>query len=289
MLEGVSVMKTIAFIGAGNMAKAIIKGLIQSELYQPKEILVYNHRYEPTLKQLEQDLGITPTLELSEAAAASILILAVKPFVFPKLLEDLKAQLNEQQLVVSIAAGVTIAQMEEVLGQRKIVRVMPNTPALVGEGMTSISNNPHVTVEEAAEIQKLFESMGKAAQVPESMIDAVIGVSGSSPAYTYLFIEALADGAVAEGMTRQMAYEFAAQAVLGAAKMVLETKEHPGVLKDNVSSPGGTTIQAVKTLEENGFRAAVMKAVHAAAEKESSNVLIKILILKLLEYEGEKE
>ena len=267
MLEGVSVMKTIAFIGAGNMAKAIIKGLIQSELYQPKEILVYNHRYEPTLKQLEQDLGITPTLELSEAAAASILILAVKPFVFPKLLEDLKAQLNEQQLVVSIAAGVTIAQMEEVLGQRKIVRVMPNTPALVGEGMTSISNNPHVTVEEAAEIQKLFESMGKAAQVPESMIDAVIGVSGSSPAYTYLFIEALTDGAVAEGMTRQMAYEFAAQAVLGAAKMVLETKEHPGVLKDNVSSPGGTTIQAVKTLEENGFRAAVMKAVHAAAEK----------------------
>ena len=216
---------------------------------------------------MEQDLGITPTLELSEAAAASILILAVKPFVFPKLLEDLKAQLNEQQLVVSIAAGVTIAQMEEVLGQRKIVRVMPNTPALVGEGMTSISNNPHVTVEEAAEIQKLFESMGKAAQVPESMIDAVIGVSGSSPAYTYLFIEALADGAVAEGMTRQMAYEFAAQAVLGAAKMVLETKEHPGVLKDNVSSPGGTTIQAVKTLEENGFRAAVMKAVHAAAEK----------------------
>ena len=124
---------------------------------------------------MEQDLGITPTLELSEAAAASILILAVKPFVFPKLLEDLKAQLNEQQLVVSIAAGVTIAQMEEVLGQRKIVRVMPNTPALVGEGMTSISNNPHVTVEEAAEIQKLFESMGKAAQVPESMIDAVIG------------------------------------------------------------------------------------------------------------------
>lgn len=277
MLEGVSVMKTIAFIGAGNMAKAIIKGLIQSELYQPKEILVYNHRYEPTLKQLEQDLGITPTLELSEAAAASILILAVKPFVFPKLLEDLKAQLNEQQLVVSIAAGVTIAQMEEVLGQRKIVRVMPNTPALVGEGMTSISNNPHVTVEEAAEIQKLFESMGKAAQVPESMIDAVIGVSGSSPAYTYLFIEALADGAVAEGMPRQMAYEFAAQAVLGAAKMVLETKEHPGVLKDNVSSPGGTTIQAVKTLEENGFRAAVMKAVHAAAEKNRQMSWLKYL------------
>jgi pyrroline-5-carboxylate reductase len=261
-------MRKIAFIGAGNMAKAIIKGLIQSEKYQPEEILVYNHRYEPTLQQLEKETGITATLELSEAAKAAIVILAVKPFVFPTLLPELKDQLiNEQQLIVSIAAGVTLAQMEAILGKRKIVRVMPNTPALVGEGMSSISSNVQVTAEEATEIQGLFESMGKAVQVPESMIDAVIGVSGSSPAYTYLFIEALADGAVAEGMPRQMAYEFAAQAVLGAAKMVLETKEHPGVLKDNVSSPGGTTIQAVKTLEENGFRAAVMKAVHAAAEK----------------------
>ena len=124
-----------------------------------------------------------------------------------------------------------------------------------------------MTEAEANEVKQLFESLGKAEQVPESMIDAVIGVSGSSPAYTYLFIEALADGAVAEGMPRPMAYEFAAQAVLGAAKMVLETKEHPGVLKDRVSSPGGTTIQAVKTLEENGFRSAVIKAVQAAADK----------------------
>lgn len=170
-------------------------------------------------------------------------------------------------MLVSIAAGVTIAQMEEIIGAHKIVRVMPNTPALVGEGMSSISPNGQVTEAEANEVKQLFESLGKAEQVPESMIDAVIGVSGSSPAYTYLFIEALADGAVAEGMPRPMAYEFAAQAVLGAAKMVLETKEHPGVLKDRVSSPGGTTIQAVKTLEENGFRAAVIKAVQAAADK----------------------
>lgn len=261
-------MRKIAFLGAGNMAKAIINGLIAAKLYEPAEILVYNHRYEPTLAQLEKETGITGTTKLADVTEkAEIFVLAVKPLVFPRLLADLKAGLTEEHLLVSIAAGVTIAQMEEIIGAHKIVRVMPNTPALVGEGMSSISPNGQVTEAEANEVKQLFESLGKAEQVPESMIDAVIGVSGSSPAYTYLFIEALADGAVAEGMPRPMAYEFAAQAVLGAAKMVLETKEHPGVLKDRVSSPGGTTIQAVKTLEENGFRAAVIKAVQAAADK----------------------
>lgn len=261
-------MKKIAFIGAGNMAKAIIKGLIKSNLYPANEIVVYNHRYAPTLQQLAEETGIQGTTVLTEASAqAEVIVLAVKPFVFKSLLPQLKPLLTDEQLLVSIAAGVTIEEMTSVLGQQKIVRVMPNTPSFVGEGMSSISPNALANEEDTQFVQQLFESMGKAAVVPENMIDAVIGVSGSSPAYTYVFIEALADGAVAEGMPRAMAYEFAAQAVLGAAKMVLETHEHPGVLKDQVTSPGGTTIQAIKTLEENGFRSAVMKAVHAAAEK----------------------
>ncbi|OTN75391.1 pyrroline-5-carboxylate reductase [Enterococcus sp. 8G7_MSG3316] len=261
-------MKKIAFIGAGNMAKAIIKGLIKSELYPANEILVYNHRYEPTLQRLVEDTGVEGTTTLADAVKhGEILVLAVKPYVFASILPQIKPLLSANQLIVSIAAGVTIEQMTEALGAQKIVRVMPNTPAFVGAGMSSISPNDLATKEDTARVQQLFESMGKAAVVPETMIDAVIGVSGSSPAYTYIFIEALADGAVAEGMPRAMAYEFAAQAVLGAAKMVLDTNEHPGVLKDQVTSPGGTTIQAVQTLEENGFRAAVMKAVHAAAAK----------------------
>ncbi|HJE17524.1 MAG TPA: NAD(P)-binding domain-containing protein, partial [Enterococcus casseliflavus] len=162
-------MRKIAFLGAGNMAKAIINGLIAANLYEPAEILVYNHRYEPTLAQLEKETGITGTTKLADVTEkAEILVLAVKPFVFPRLLADLKDGLTKEHLLVSIAAGVTIAQMEEIIGAHKIVRVMPNTPALVGEGMSSISPNGQVTEAEANEVKQLFESLGKAEQVPES-------------------------------------------------------------------------------------------------------------------------
>ncbi len=147
---------------------------------------------------------------------------------------------------------------------------MPNTPAMVGEGMASVSPNINVTEAETADVVAIFSSFGKAVVTDEKLIDAVCGLSGSGPAYVYMFIEALADGAVHEGMPRQMAYTFAAQTVLGAAKMVLETGRHPGALKDDVCSPGGTTIEAVKTLEESGFRAATMNAVIASAEKNKS-------------------
>lgn len=262
-------MKKIGFIGAGNMAKAIIKGLLASEMYQPEEILVYNHRYEPTLKQLTEELDVVPVLSLKEIVEATDqLVLAVKPFVFTDLLAELSPLVKPNHLLISIAAGITLQQMEQQLpADCKIVRVMPNTPALVGEGMSSISVNEQVTEEEKQFVRNLLLSFGKAEFVAEDLMDAVIGVSGSAPAYVYMFIEALADGAVAEGMPRTLAYEFAAQAVLGSAKMVLETKEHPGVLKDMVTSPKGTTIEAVRTLEENQFRGTVMKAVHAAAEK----------------------
>ena len=166
-----------------------------------------------------------------------------------------------------IAAGKTIAAIEEAFGKEiKLVRAMPNTPALVGEAMSALCVNAHVTEAELSEVQAIFNSFGIAEVVPESLIDAFVGVSGSSPAYVYLFIEAMADGAVAEGMPRSQAYQFAAQAVLGSAKMVLETGKHPGELKDMVCSPAGTTIEAVRVLEKFGLRSAVIEAEKVCAD-----------------------
>ena len=174
-------------------------------------------------------------------------------------------------LIVMIAAGQTIAVNEARFGRNiKIVRAMPNTPALVGEGMAALCANSYVTGEEKDEVREIFESFGKAEFVAENMMDVVAGVSGSSPAYVYMFIEALADGAVLQGMPRQQAYTFAAQAVLGSARMVLETGMHPGALKDMVCSPGGTTIEAVASLEQDGLRAAVIRAVDVCTEKSKA-------------------
>lgn len=260
--------KKIAFIGAGNMGQAMIKGLIASGLYPAENIVVYD-AYQPLLTGLVTELKITAAP--SPAAAVSqveTVIFAVKPYVLPELLTSLKDQLTNQQLLISVAAGVPLAVIEEKIGaDRRIVRVMPNTPALVGAGMSAVAKNATASQEDQEAVLQIFRSFGKAEAVGEQLIDAVIGVSGSAPAYVYLFIEALADGGVLEGLSRPQAYEFAAQTVLGAAKMVLETGEHPGALKDNVSSPGGTTIAAIKVLEDHGFRAAVINAVQAAAAK----------------------
>lgn len=185
-----------------------------------------------------------------------------------QVLAKINGRVNEQQLVISIAAGVTLAQLAAGLtGRLKLIRVMPNTPALVGAGMAAIATNENVDEQEKQLAVTLFSSFGLAKVVPEHLIDAVVGVSGSGPAYVYLFIEALADSAVLEGMPRKDAYEFAAQTVLGSAKMVLETREHPGNLKDMVCSPAGTTITGVRVLETGGFRGLVMDTVHAVAEK----------------------
>ena len=171
-------------------------------------------------------------------------------------------------MVVSIAAGQTLASITDLFGRQiKLVRSMPNTPALVGEAMSAVTPNEKISPEELQEVMAIFESFGKAEIVPETMMDAVVGVSGSSPAYVYMFIEAMADAAVADGMPRKQAYKFAAQSVLGAAKMVLETGEHPGVLKDAVCSPGGTTIAAVAELEKSGLRSSVIEAQRACVQK----------------------
>lgn len=261
----------IGFIGLGNMASAMIGGMLQKDMVTPGEI-IGSCRTEETAKKIADRFGIETTTDNSTVAqAADILVLAVKPQFFPEVIAQIKDEVNADALIISIAAGKTMDYIETKFGRPlKLVRCMPNVPALVGEGITSVSRNERVSDEEMKQAMELLSSMGKASEIPERLIDAVVGVSGSSPAYVFLFIEAMADGAVAAGMPRSQAYEFAAQAVLGSAKMVLETGKHPGELKDMVCSPGGTTIQAVKVLEEKGFRAAVMDAMEACIEKSKS-------------------
>lgn len=261
----------IGFIGLGNMASAMIGGMLQKDMVTPGEI-IGSCRTEETAQKIADRFGIETTTDNSIVAqAADILILAVKPQFFQEVIARIKDEVNADALIISIAAGKTMDYIETQFGRPlKLVRCMPNVPALVGEGITSVSRNERVSDEEMKQAMDLLSGMGKTSEIPERLIDAVVGVSGSSPAYVFLFIEAMADGAVAAGMPRSQAYEFAAQAVLGSARMVLETGRHPGELKDMVCSPGGTTIQAVKVLEEKGFRAAVMDAMEACIEKSKS-------------------
>lgn len=259
----------IGFIGAGNMARAMIGGVLQSGLV-PKEEIIASAATEQTTARVAKEWGICTTLDNREVAQADILFLAVKPAYFPVVIAEIKDILKPEQLIVSIAAGRSIEWLEDALGEKKIIRTMPNTPALVGEGMTAVCPNSRVTEQELQEVCSILESFGGAEVVPESLMDAVIAVSGSSPAYVFLFIEAMADAAVAEGMPRQQAYRFAARSVLGSARMVLEMGQHPGELKDMVCSPAGTTIEAVRSLEQSGFRGDVMACMKACAEKSRS-------------------
>lgn len=260
--------KKIGFIGLGNMAKAMIGGMLQKGVTAP-ENLIGSARTAATCRQAAEQYGITAYSSNTEAAGqADILFLAVKPQLFPEVIGEIRDAVRPQTVIVSIAAGKTLQEIAELFGgERKILRCMPNTPALVLEGCTAVCANDSVSPEETEEVLTLLRSFGVAEQVPEHLMDAVVGVSGSSPAYVFMFLEAMADAAVAAGMPRRQAYIFAAQAVLGSAKLMLETGRHPGALKDMVCSPGGTTIQAVKVLEEKGFRAAVMDAMEACIEK----------------------
>ena len=260
--------KTVGFIGSGNMGRAIMGGMIAAGLYAPSQILA-SARTKETVEKIEKELGVVATTDNATVAKkADILFLAVKPGVFATVIPEIRDCCKEGQIVVSIAAGQTLTSITEMFGHEiKLVRAMPNTLALVGEAMSAVTPNNHVGEEEIQDVTAIFESFGKAEIVPETMMDAVIGVSGSSPAYVYMFIEAMADAAVADGMPRKQAYKFAAQSVFGAAKMVLETGEHPGVLKDAVCSPGGTTIAAVAELEKNGLRSAVIEAQRACVQK----------------------
>lgn len=253
--------KKIGFIGCGNMGKAILAGVIASGQIQPGNIWVYTPSPDK-VEILRQEYGINPAQSAQEVAQiADIVFGAVKPNLMLKVLGEISSSLSKETVVISIAAGVTLDSLATALGHdRKIIRAMPNTPALVNAGMTSVTPNALVAPEDIADAVNIFRSFGQAEVVSEAIIHPVVGVSGSSPAYVFMFIEAMADAAVLGGMPRKQAYQFAAQAVMGSAKMVLETGTHPGELKDMVCSPGGTTIEAVKVLEEKGFRAAVMEA-----------------------------
>ena len=262
----------IGFIGLGNMAKAIIGGLVNKGIVKPEEI-IGSAKTEATKQKVAKEFGITVLANNKEVASQSdILFLAVKPIFFPEVMAEIKDSIRKDTLVISVAAGKSIAYIEEGLSipELKLVRCMPNTPALVGEGCTGVCVNKNVSAEETDKALEIISSFGKAYLVPESLMDVVCAVSGSSPAFVFMFIEAMADGAVHGGMPRKQAYEFAAQAVLGSAKLVLETGKHPGELKDMVCSPGGTTIEGVKVLEECGLRAALMDAMEATIEKSKN-------------------
>lgn len=258
------------FIGAGNMAQAMIGGILKAKLVSKDEIIA-SAATQKTLDAVKDKFGVQTTLDNQEIAKADMIFLAVKPIYCEQVLQEIKDKLTKDRIIVSIAAGKTMAWLEGQLGKdTKIVRTMPNTPALVGEGITAVCPNEQVTDKELTQVCEVLESFGKAEVIKESMMDAVIAVSGSSPAYVFMFIEAMADAAVAEGMPRAQAYRFAAQSVLGSAKMVLETGKHPGELKDMVCSPAGTTIEAVRTLEELGFRSSIIEAMKVCEEMSRS-------------------
>lgn len=258
----------VGFIGSGNMAIAMLKGLLKSELMVSKDIMMSNPS-QIKVDRFVQEYKINGTTSNREVASlCKIVILAVKPYLYPVIIDEIKDSVHEETIIVSIAAGPTIQMIEDYFQKSiKLVRTMPNTPAQVNEAMSAIMPNCNILENELNQVMAIFNSFGKCEVVSESLIDSVIAVSGSSPAYVYMMIEAMADATVLQGMSRPLAYEFAAQAVLGAAKMVLETGMHPGLLKDQVCSPGGTTIEAVVKLEQTGFRGSIMQAMEACAEK----------------------
>ena len=251
----------IGFIGCGNMGKAMIHGMIDSGKCAASDITA-SVKTEKSAEECRKDLGINVTTDnISVARSADVLFLAVKPQFFEEVIGQIKDEIADNVIIVSIAPGKTLSWFDEKFKRElKVIRTMPNTPAMVGEGMMGVCANAKVSDDELKMVEDLCSGFSKTEVVDEKLMDVVTAVSGSSPAYVFMFIEAMADAAVAGGMPRQKAYTFAAQAVLGSAKMVLETGMHPGELKDMVCSPAGTTIQAVRVLEEKGMRSAVFEA-----------------------------
>ena len=258
----------VGFVGAGQMATALAAGWSRAGLLDPARSRASDPHPDARAK-FEQTTGVKAAEGNAEvAAAADVLVLAVKPQVMPGALAELRPHLEARHLVVSIAAGVTLEALAAGLGRDvRLVRVMPNTPCLVGASASGYAAGPAATPEDVALVGTLFGAVGTAVAVPERLLDAVTGLSGSGPAFVYVIIEALADGGVRAGLPRDVAQTLAAQTVLGSAKMVLETGQHPGALKDAVASPGGTTIAGLHALERAGLRAALMDAVTAAADR----------------------
>lgn len=256
---------TIACVGAGHMATALVCGWVSTKLCAMQDIVAC----DPQAAAREQFARQVPGVRVEPTSAdavrqADIVLLATKPQQLPPVADEIRSLLTERQLLISVAAGVTLARLSEWFGTERIIRVMPNTPCLVGQGASAYALGRRATEEDAEVVQQLMSAVGVAFRLEESHLDAVTGLSGSGPAYVYLLIEALSDGGVRVGLPRAVASALAAQTVRGAAEMVLARGEHPAVLKDRVASPGGTTIAGLHALEEHGFRSAAIAAVVAA-------------------------
>ncbi len=261
-------MEKIGFIGGGNMAEALVKGLTSSGAVKKGDIIV-SDTIAKRLEHLKSVYGVGTTGDNKAVAARSdFIILSVKPKSINKVVSEIKSAVTAKKILVSIAAGIPTSQITKALGKKrvKIVRVMPNTPALVLAGASALYCTPELSTKERESVRHIFESVGLAHIVEdESLIDAVTGLSGSGPAFVSMFVEALSDGGVKMGLPRELSLQLAAQTVFGTAKMIIENETHPAELKDKVSSPGGTTIEGIHELESGGFRANVISAVEAAA------------------------
>ncbi len=258
---------TLGFIGCGNMGEALVKGLLGSKTATPGQIRVSARRPE-RVAELVKQYGVLPGSNAEVARQSEVIILATKPQILDQVLRHLTHEVTRDKLVISVAAGVPIAAIERRLHPPiRIVRAMPNTPATVGAGATGLSLGEHATEEDLKTARAIFDSVGLTVVLEESQLDAVTGLSGSGPAYIFLIIEALADAGVKVGLSRRASLQLAAQTVLGSAKLLLESGQHPGMLKDGVTSPGGTAIAGLHTLEAGGLRNVLMNAVEAATRR----------------------
>ena len=260
--------KTIGFLGAGNMAEALIRGLVQDGVVTPERIIASGPRGD-RLAELAGAYRIeTTTDNAALAKQAEILVLSVKPQILERVLREVASAIPPGALVVSVAAGIDTATIESHLPSgARVVRAMPNMPALVRAGATAISRGRHATDADLVEAKTIFDAVGLTIVLDESQLDAVTGLSGSGPAYIFLILEALADAGVKVGLSRRTAQRLAAQTVMGSAKLLLDTDEHPGKLKDMVTSPGGTAIAGLHTLEEGGLRTTLINAVETATKR----------------------
>ncbi len=260
--------RTIGFLGGGNMAEALIRGLVRGGHLEPEHVGASGPRPE-RMEELARDYGIRTTTDNVELVEQSkIVVLSVKPQILDRVLLQVGKQLQDGALIISVAAGVTTAHIEErVSAGIRVVRAMPNTPALVGAGATALARGAHANDEDIALARVMFDAVGISVVLEETQLDAVTGLSGSGPAYIFLILEALADAGVKVGLSRRNAQLLAAQTVMGSAKLLLETNQHPGQLKDMVTSPGGTAIAGLHTLEEGGLRTTLINAVESATRR----------------------
>lgn len=259
--------RTIGFIGAGNMAEAMIRGLLRGEDFAPAQISASGPR-EERVRELREKYGIESTTDNKVPASAEIVVLSMKPQIMARVLDEVAETISPSALVISIAAGVPVATIQTRLASgTRVIRAMPNTPALVDAAATAIAGGEHVRDADLADAKRIFDAIGLTVILEESQLDAVTGLSGSGPAYVFLILEALSDAGVKVGLSRRTAQLLAAQTVLGSAKLLLETNEHPGRLKDMVTSPGGTAITGLHTLENGGVRTTLMNAVEAATRR----------------------